>query len=344
MRSIKETVIEHVTMKIVQGDITECTVDAIVNAANSYLQHGGGVAGAIVKKGGSIIQEESNAIGYVPVGECAVTTGGRLKAPYVIHAVGPRFGEGDEENKLKKTVNNVLKCATEMRFQSIAMPAISAGIFGFPKDKCARILVEETATSYSIITITLHAVADGNYDTESIPAEEFEERQTAARSATQTSGPPVPPSSSVPYVPPVVPVIPYLPPAPPIPITPTPVVPTLPKLVLPGVTPSAETQTIAQYDLMAAYEAGLVSITLTGLENGAKLQVTVDRLVDAPMIVVIAPGELVFDLGMAKIAFAAETTIKLDLSTNNSGSFTTKQTGKNRITSGSATTKKARTS
>lgn len=205
-------------------------------------------------------------------------------------------------------------------------------------------LVEETATSYSIITITLHAVADGNYDTESIPAEEFEERQTAAGSATQTSGPPVPPSSSVPYVPPVVPVIPYLPPAPPIPITPTPVVPTLPKLVLPGVTPSAETQTIAQYDLMAAYEAGLVSITLTGLENGAKLQVTVDRLVDAPMIVVIAPGELVFDLGMAKIAFAAETTIKLDLSTNNSGSFTTKQTGKNRITSGSATTKKARTS
>lgn len=146
MRSIKESVIEQVTIKIVQGDITECTVDAIVNAANSYLQHGGGVAGAIVRKGGSIIQEESNAIGYVPVGECAVTTGGRLKAPYVIHAVGPRFGEGDEENKLKKTVNNVLKRATERGFQSIAMPAISAGIFGFPKDKCARILVEETAT------------------------------------------------------------------------------------------------------------------------------------------------------------------------------------------------------
>ena len=146
METIKDILINNVMIKIVKGDITESNVDAIVNAANSYLQHGGGVAGAISRKGGPVIQEESNAIGYVPVGECAITSGGRLKAPHVIHAVGPRMGEGDEENKLKKAINNVLELATSKGLTSIAIPAISAGIFGFPKDKCARILVEETAT------------------------------------------------------------------------------------------------------------------------------------------------------------------------------------------------------
>ena len=145
METIKDILINNVMIKIVKGDITESNVDAIVNAANSHLQHGGGVAGAISRKGGPIIQEESNAIGYVPVRGCAMTSGGTLKAPHVIHAVGPRMGEGDEENKLKKTINSVLKLATSKGFKSIAIPAISAGIFGFPKDKCARILVEETA-------------------------------------------------------------------------------------------------------------------------------------------------------------------------------------------------------
>jgi O-acetyl-ADP-ribose deacetylase (regulator of RNase III) len=144
MKIIKDILIHNVMIKIIKGDITESNVDAIVNAANSHLQHGGGVAGAISRKGGPVIQEESNAIGYVPVGACAMTTGGRLKAPYVIHAVGPRMGEGNEENKLKKTINNVLELATSKRLTSIAIPAISAGIFGFPKDTCARILVEET--------------------------------------------------------------------------------------------------------------------------------------------------------------------------------------------------------
>ncbi len=109
METIKDKIINTVKIKIVRGDITESDVDAIVNAANSYLQHGGGVAGAISRKGGPVIQQESNAIGYVPVGECAITSGGRLRAPYVIHTVGPRMGEGDEENKLKKAINNVLR-------------------------------------------------------------------------------------------------------------------------------------------------------------------------------------------------------------------------------------------
>ncbi len=133
------------TMRLVSEDLTERDVDAIVNAANSRLQHGGGVAGAIVRKGGRIIQDESDKIGHVPVGNAAMTSGGKLKARYVIHAVGPRMGEGDEDNKLKNAINSVLKLATEKGLKSISVPAISAGIFGFPKDRCAEILVDGTA-------------------------------------------------------------------------------------------------------------------------------------------------------------------------------------------------------
>ncbi len=134
-------------LKLVHGDITEERVDAIVNAANSYLKHGGGVAGVIVRKGGQVIQEESDKIGYVPVGEAALTGAGALAAKYVIHAVGPRWGEGDEDNKLRNAVQNSLKLATREGFQSISLPAISAGIFGFPKDRCAKIILE-TITVY----------------------------------------------------------------------------------------------------------------------------------------------------------------------------------------------------
>jgi len=132
------------TIRLVSEDITERDVEAIVNAANSRLQHGGGVAGIIVRKGGQVIQEESNAIGFVPVGEAALTGAGKLKAKHVIHAVGPRMGEGDEDAKLKKAINSVLKLAAEKGIKSISIPAISAGIFGFPKDRCAEILVSET--------------------------------------------------------------------------------------------------------------------------------------------------------------------------------------------------------
>lgn len=144
MDIVKEHNINNITLKLVLGDITERDVDAIVNAANERLQHGGGVAGAIVRKGGKIIQEESDRIGYVPVGNAVITSGGNLKARYVIHTVGPRMGEGDEDNKLKNAVVNTLKLASDKGLQSISMPAISSGIFGFPKDRCAEILVNET--------------------------------------------------------------------------------------------------------------------------------------------------------------------------------------------------------
>jgi O-acetyl-ADP-ribose deacetylase (regulator of RNase III) len=132
-------------IRLVSADLTERDVDAIVNAANSRLQHGGGVAGAIVRRGGRVIQEESDRIGYVPVGSAALTSGGRLKARHVIHAVGPRIGEGDEDAKLVNAIRTVLDLADRQGFTSISVPAISAGIFGFPKDRCARILTGETA-------------------------------------------------------------------------------------------------------------------------------------------------------------------------------------------------------
>jgi len=144
MKILTEYSIGKRVLRLVQGDITERDVDAIVNAANSHLQHGGGVAGAIVKKGGQIIQEESDKIGFVPVGSAAITGAGKLRAKYVIHAVGPRMGEGDEDSKLKNAVLSSLQIATGNGLRSISMPAISSGIFGFPKDRCAAILVKES--------------------------------------------------------------------------------------------------------------------------------------------------------------------------------------------------------
>ena len=145
MKIISEKTISGKSLRLVQGDITERDLDSIVNAANSYLQHGGGVAGAIVRKGGQVIQEESDRIGFVPVGSAAITTAGRLPAKFVIHAVGPRMGESDEDNKLKSAVLSSLQIASEKGLISISLPAISSGIFGFPKDRCAMILVNQAA-------------------------------------------------------------------------------------------------------------------------------------------------------------------------------------------------------
>lgn len=141
----KEVIKKKIGLKkwltIIEGDITEEKVDAIVNAANSYLKHGGGVAAGIVRKGGDIIQRESDEIGYVSVGEATITSGGKLFAKKVIHAVGPSWGEGHEGKKLKNAVINSLKLADQHGFQNVSLPAISSGIFGFPKDKCAEILI-----------------------------------------------------------------------------------------------------------------------------------------------------------------------------------------------------------
>ncbi len=138
-RTINQTVLE-----LVRGDITEMDTDAIVNAANQHLQHGGGVAGAIVRKGGRVIQEESDRIGGVPVGGAVVTGGGALRARHVIHAVGPMMGEGDEDRKLRDATRNSLARADEHGLATIAFPAISTGIFGYPIDRCAGIMLGTT--------------------------------------------------------------------------------------------------------------------------------------------------------------------------------------------------------
>jgi O-acetyl-ADP-ribose deacetylase (regulator of RNase III) len=129
------------TLTLVEGDITEMQTDAIVNAANAQLVLGGGVAGAIRRKGGPEIQAQCNKIGSTFVGGAVITTGGALKARYVIHAVGPRLGEGDEDAKLADATLNSLKVADENRLKSIAFPAISTGIFGFPIARCAEIML-----------------------------------------------------------------------------------------------------------------------------------------------------------------------------------------------------------
>jgi len=141
VKIVSEIKLSDKILRLVLGDITSRKVDAIVNAANSHLHHGGGVAGAIVRKGGQIIQDESDKIGYIQVGQAAITTAGKLPARYVIHAVGPRMGEGDEDSKLENAVLSSLMLASEKGFKSISFPAISSGIFGFPKDRCAGILV-----------------------------------------------------------------------------------------------------------------------------------------------------------------------------------------------------------
>jgi len=132
------------TLQIVQGDITLEEVDAIVNAANEHLQHGGGVAWAIVRRGGDVIQQESDKWiqqrGLVSHPHPAWTLGGALPAKYVIHAVGPVWGDGDEDKKLADAVTGSLRVADELKLSSIAMPAISTGIFGFPKDRAAGII------------------------------------------------------------------------------------------------------------------------------------------------------------------------------------------------------------
>ena len=141
---ISEISIKGKIIRLVRGDITERNVDVIVNAANSYLRHGGGLAAAIVRKGGKIIQEDSDKIGVVPVGNAVITGSGKLPCKAVIHAVGPKIGEGKEDQKLRSAMKNALILAQANGFKSISIPAISSGIFGFPKDRCAKILVNES--------------------------------------------------------------------------------------------------------------------------------------------------------------------------------------------------------
>jgi O-acetyl-ADP-ribose deacetylase (regulator of RNase III) len=130
-------------LQLLEADISDLQVDVIVNAANDKLQLGGGVAGAIAKRGGPTIQEECDRIGGTPSGTAVMTAAGNLKAKHVIHAVGPKKGEGEEDKKLASAVRSSLALAERQGMRSIALPAISSGSFGFPMDRCARIMLTE---------------------------------------------------------------------------------------------------------------------------------------------------------------------------------------------------------
>jgi O-acetyl-ADP-ribose deacetylase (regulator of RNase III) len=145
-RAIKEfTFPTKQVLQIVQGDITTEDVDAIVNAANAQLIHGAGVAGAIVRHGGPVIQAESSRWvkehGLVLHAQPAYTNAGNLSCRYVIHAVGPVWGEGNEEEKLRAAIHGSLVLADKLNLKSIAFPAISTGIFGFPKPLAAQVIL-----------------------------------------------------------------------------------------------------------------------------------------------------------------------------------------------------------
>jgi O-acetyl-ADP-ribose deacetylase (regulator of RNase III) len=130
---------------IQQGDLTEMDTDAIVNAANNDLQLGGGVAGAIRRKGGEEIQRECDAIGSIPVGYAAITGGGKLKARHVIHAASMQLGGRTTAAMLGNSVAHSLRIAAERGLKTIAFPAVGTGIAGFPLEECASIMLHEAA-------------------------------------------------------------------------------------------------------------------------------------------------------------------------------------------------------
>jgi len=135
------------TEKIViqQGDLTDMDTDAIINAANNDLQLGGGVAGAIRRKGGDDIQRECDAIGSIPVGYAAITGGGKLKARHVIHAASMQLGGRTTAANLRTSVAHSLRIASERGLKTIAFPAVGTGIAGFPIEECASIMLQEAA-------------------------------------------------------------------------------------------------------------------------------------------------------------------------------------------------------
>ena len=136
-----QILVNNTCLQLEQGDITNSTADAIVNAANSGLILGAGVAGAIRRKGGPSIQEGCDRIGSCPVGNAVITSAGNLQARFVIHAVGPKWGEGHEVKKLRNAAIKSLQRAEEKELKSIAFPAISTGIFGFPLKLAAETLL-----------------------------------------------------------------------------------------------------------------------------------------------------------------------------------------------------------
>jgi O-acetyl-ADP-ribose deacetylase len=174
---------------LLQGDLTEMDVDAIVNAANNDLQLGGGVAGAIRRKGGDAIQKECDAIGSIPIGGAAITTGGTLRARYVIHAASMQLGGETTARALRSSTAHSLRIAAEHKLRSIAFPAVGTGIAGFPLPECAKIMLREVA-EYLKNPTSLEKVYFVLFDARALAAFERVQKKMAGRAAL-----PEPPAS-----------------------------------------------------------------------------------------------------------------------------------------------------
>ena len=144
-----ETTIDSITIRILEGDICDRDVDAIVNAANSQLWMGGGVAGAIKRRGGGAIEKEAVAKGPIPIGESVATGAGTLKAKHVIHAAVMGADLATDAGKIRRAALSALALAGQLGLRSIAFPALGTGVGGFPFDECARIMRQALADQAS---------------------------------------------------------------------------------------------------------------------------------------------------------------------------------------------------
>jgi O-acetyl-ADP-ribose deacetylase (regulator of RNase III) len=129
------------TIRLMKGDVTDLEVDAFAFYAAEDLSLGSGYGTAIAVRGGATIQEELNGRGPLPVGEAVLTGAGEMKARYIIHAVGPKFQEEDEETKLHKTMISALKCAEEKALKRVAFPPMGTGFYGIAVERCARVML-----------------------------------------------------------------------------------------------------------------------------------------------------------------------------------------------------------
>ncbi len=182
-----EVTINQTKLRTIQGDITQQTTEAIVNAANSSLMGGGGVDGAIHRAGGPAILEECKQIvarrGRLPTGEAVITTSGNLKAKYVIHTVGPVWhggGKGESE-LLTSAYQESLKLAAENKLSSISFPSISTGVYGYPVSQAAKVATGAVITFLRQSTTSIKEVVFVLFDAKTFATYSSALRETAAK-------------------------------------------------------------------------------------------------------------------------------------------------------------------